>query len=109
MIEVSFREKIVALQEEWLKDPYNTKRTEDFWPVMDSISDELAVKWGERSVNIKNSQGMHNTEEWLSACNILHTYKQLDKDKKKLTPGQKRKLIFHIIRNWDDLEMDHFC
>lgn len=109
MTQISFREKIVALQHEWLKDQSNFNRTNDFWHVMDSISDELAVKWGERSVNIKNTQGLYNSEEWLSVCNILHTYKQLDKDKQRLTPGQKRKLIFHIIRNWDDLEMASYC
>ena len=109
MIEVSFSEKLSALYKEWEKDPLNTQRTNDFWHVMDSISDELAVKWGERSVNIKNTQGTFDSQEWLSACNILHTYNQLDKDNKRLTPGQKRKLIFSIIRNWIDLEGRYYC
>ena len=107
MIDVSFREKIVALQKEWLRDPTDTMRTPDFWFVMDSISDELTVKWAERSVKIKNTQGTQNNEEWLNVCNILHTYNNLDK--KTLTPGQKRKCLFNVIRYWDDLEMAYYC
>jgi hypothetical protein len=111
MNEVSFREKIVALQQEWLKDPYDDKRNKDFWYVMDSISDELIVKWADRAARIPiaghSIQG--DASEWLAVCNILTTY-NYDTDKnKKLTPGQKRKSLFYVIRLWDDLEMRYFC
>ena len=103
--EVSFREKIVALQHEWLKDPYDDKRSYDFWMVMDSISDQLTEKWAERAIHLPTT----NSTEWQAVCNILHMYKIDDSKNKKLSPGQKLKCIFYIIRMWDELEMRYFC
>jgi hypothetical protein len=108
MIDVSFREKIVSLQQDWAKDQYNMQRSYDFWYVMDSISDELTLKWAERA--IKHTQPINNApadpSEWLAVCNIIHAYK--NSDDPKLTPGQKRKCLFQVIRVWDNLEIEHF-
>lgn len=111
MSEVSFREKIVALQHEWLQDPFDDKRNKDFWFVMDSISDQLTMKWTDRATKLRNTQ--HNipgtSDEWLAVCNILYMYNNDNAKDKTLSPGQKRKCIFYIIRMWDDLEMAYFC
>lgn len=111
MIELTFREKIVALRIEWLRDVSNTGRDKDFWYVMDSISDDLVIKWAERAVKIRNP--IHTnfiSEEWMSVCNILHYMKNRNPYKESpWTLAQKRKCTFYIITMWDDLEMDHFC
>lgn len=109
MIEVSFRDKMVSLYYDWEKDQYNMTRSNDFWYVMDSISDELTIKWAERAVNCKSniSTAPLDMSEWLSVCNIIHDYKRSDNP--KLTPGQKRKCLFQVIRHWHTLEMQHFC
>ena len=57
MNEVSFRDKITALRKAFLADRANHNRSEDFWWVMDSISDELVLKWAERACKIKNPIG----------------------------------------------------
>lgn len=107
MIEVSFREKINALREEFLRDRLNSNRTEDFWHVMDSISDELVLKWAERASKVKDPIGEQwNTQEWLQLCNILSYMKNLDrKSQLPWTKAQKRFCIFMIIKFWDDLDM----
>lgn len=109
MIEVSFREKINALREEFLRDRLNSNRTEDFWHVMDSISDELVLKWAERASKVKDPIGEQwNTQEWLQLCNILSYMKNLDrKSQLPWTKAQKRFCIFMIIKFWDDLDMIH--
>ena len=109
MIEVSFREKINALREEFLRDRLNSNRTEDFWHVMDSISDELVLKWAERASKVKDPIGEQwNTNEWMQLCNILSYMKNLDrKSQLPWTKAQKRFCIFMIIKFWDDLDMIH--
>lgn len=109
MIEVSFRDKIVSLQQDWVNDQYNMDRNKDFWYVMDSISDELAVKWAERAVQCgKPINGApSDSSEWYAVCDILHYYK--NSDKKQLSPSQKRKCLFQVIRVWDNLEIKYYC
>lgn len=107
MNEVSFREKIVALRKAFLADRYNSNRTEDFWHVMDSISDELVLKWADRSSQIKNPiNEPWDTQEWMKLCNILSYMKNLDrKSQMPWSKAQKRFCTFMIIKFWDDLEM----
>jgi hypothetical protein len=110
MNEISFREKIVALQHEWLKDPYDDKRTNDFWYVMDSISDELAIKYSKFAVKCKqsiNDNSPSDPNEWIAVCNIINYYE--NSDKQVLSVSQKRKCLFHVIRFWDNIEMTLFC
>lgn len=109
MIEISFRDKIIALQTEFLRDRYNPKRTEDFWWVMDSISDDLVLKWAERASLIKNpTVESWDTKEWLQLCNILSYMKNIDrKTQLPWTKAQKRFCTLMIVKFWDDLEMAH--
>lgn len=109
MIDVSFRDKIVALQQSWIKDQFNMNRTDDFWYVMDSISDELTIKWADRAVKCRGpiNNAPSDSTEWLAVCNIIHYYK--NSNNPKLSPGQKRKCLFQVIRVWDNLEMDFYC
>ena len=109
MNKVSFREKIVALRKAFLLDRYNKNRSEDFFWVMDSISDELVLKWADRASTIKTPIGEPWTpDEWLKLCNILHYMKNLDRQTQmSWTQAQKRFCTFMIIKFWDDLEMIH--
>jgi len=111
MNEVSFNEKIVALQQEWLRDPLNLSRTPDFWHVMDSISDDLVMKWSERASKIRNPVfNTWDSKEWLQLNNILHYQKTYDKmTQMPWTVGQKRFCTFMIMKFWDDLEGIYFC
>lgn len=111
MNEVSFREKINCLRTSFIEDRYNRDRSNDFWYIMDSISDELVLKWAERAVKVKNPIGENwTTDEWQKLCNILHYMKTYDKYKEMpWTQAQKRFCIFMIIKFWDDLEMSYFC
>jgi len=111
MNEYSFRDKIVALQREFLRDRYNHNRTEDFWVVMDSISDELVMKWAERASKVKNPiNEPWDTKEWLQLCNILSYMKTLDRQKQlPWTLAQKRFCTLMIIKFWDDLECIYYC
>lgn len=108
MIEqVSFREKIDALRQAFTNDRYNSNRSEDFWHVMDSISDELILKWAERASKIKNPIGEPwNPQEWLQLNNILSYMKNLDRNTQlPWTVSQKRFCTFMIIKFWDDLDI----
>lgn len=109
MNEFSFRDKIVALQKEFLRDRLNPNRTEDFWLVMDSISDELVLKWADLASQIKNPiNESWDTKEWLQLCNILSYMKNIDrKTQLPWTKAQKRFCTLMIIKFWDDLEMRH--
>jgi hypothetical protein len=110
MIEISFREKIVALQQDWLNDPYNLDRSYNFWYVMDSISDELAIKYAEMAIKCKtpiNKLCPSDPQEWLAVCNIISYYN--NSEDKKLSAGQKRKCLFQVIRYWDNIEMMLHC
>lgn len=111
MIEISFRDKIAALQSEFYRDRYNRTRTEDFWYVMDSISDELVLKWAERASRIKNPIGEPwDTQEWMQLCNILSYMKNLDrKTQLPWTKAQKRFCTLMIVKFWDDLENSFYC
>ena len=78
MSEVSFREKINALRTDFLADRYNSDRSLDFWAVMDSISDELVLKWAERASKIKDPiTEPWNPQEWLQLNNILSYMKNV--------------------------------
>lgn len=109
MNEISFREKINALRGSFINDRYNSNRSEDFWFVMDSISDELVLKWADRASEIKNPVNEPwDAKEWLQLCNILHYMKTLDrKTQLPWTKSQKRFCTFMIIKFWDDLEIKH--
>lgn len=111
MTEFTFREKIVALRIAFLADRDNSNRTEDFWYVMDSISDDLVLKWAERASKVKNPIGEDwTTDEWQKLCNILHYMKTYDKyNEMPWTKAQKRFCTFMIIKFWDDIEMGLFC
>ena len=107
MIEdVSFNDKIYALNKAFYQDRYNNTRTEDFWYVMDSISDELVLKWADRASKIKDPiREPWDTQEWLQLCNILSYMKNLDrKTQLPWSKSQKRFCTFMIIKFWDDLE-----
>lgn len=110
MNEVSFREKIVSLQNEWIKDPYNHDRSYDFWYVMDSISNELAIKYAKMAIKCTksiNDNSPSDPQEWFAVCNIINDYE--NSKEPYLTPGQKRKCLFHVIRFWDNIEMALYC
>lgn len=107
MNEISFREKINALRKAFLADRNNSNRSEDFWWVMDSISDELVLKWSDRASQIKNPiSEPWDPNEWTQLCNILSYMKNLDrKTQMPWTKAQKRFCTFMIIKFWDDLDM----
>lgn len=107
MIEVSFHDKIKALRVDFLQNRYNSNRSVDFWYVMDSISDELVLKWAERASKIKDPVSEQwNTQEWIQLCNIINYMKNLDtKTQYPWTTAQKRFCTFMIIKFWDDLDM----
>lgn len=107
MNETTFREKINALREAFVKDRHNPNRSENFWYVMDSISDDLILKWAERASKIKNPiDEPWDTEEWLKLCNILSYMKNLDRmTQLPWTKAQKRFCTFMIVKFWDDLDM----
>jgi len=108
---VSFREKIIALREEFLRDRYNKNRNQDFWYVMDTFTDEEILKWALRAGNVKSPIGEPWVpSEWLQLCNIL-TYMKHRDPMNELTwsKAQKRFCTFMIIKFWDDLEMMYYC
>lgn len=109
MTEFTFRDKINALRDEFLRDRYNSDRTEDFWYVMDSISDDLVLKWAERASQIRNPVTDNwEPQEWLQLCNILSYMKNLDRNTQlPWTKPQKRFCTFMIVKFWDDLDMIH--
>lgn len=109
--QVSFREKITALRHEYVKDPLNSDRSKDFWYVMDSMSDELVIKWADRASKIKDPiNDAYAPGEWMQLCNIIHYYRNYDKDRElPWTKAQKRFCTFMIIKMWDDLEMSYYC
>jgi hypothetical protein len=115
--DISFRDKIAYLQDEYKQNPYNSNRNQTFWEVMDSISDELAVKWAERASRIKNPvmypeflSDYERTKEWEQLNRILYYYKTRDPmTQLPWTKAQKRFTIFQIIKYWDDLEMSYYC
>ena len=109
--QVSFREIITALQKEFVSDRYNSNRSLDFWAVMDSINDDLVLKWAERTTHIKSPIGEPwNPQEWTQLCNIIHYMKTLDRMKQlPWSKAQKRFCTFMIIKFWDDLEMMYYC
>lgn len=111
MNEYSFRDKITALQTEFLKDRYNSFRTPNFWYVMDSIDDELVIKWSERASKIKNPMSEHwDPSEWVQLNNILYYQKTYDKmTQLPWTKSQKRFCTFMIIKFWDDLDNIYYC
>jgi hypothetical protein len=111
MEQISFREKIVALRDEFIHDRYNNNRTQDFWYVMDSFNDEEILKWALRAGQIKTPAGEPWTpDEWLKLCNILTYMKHRDPmNELPWTKAQKRFCTFMIIKFWDDLEMMYFC
>ena len=112
MIEVSFRDKIVSLQQDWLQDPYNFDRSYDFWYIMDSISDYHAIKYAKYAIKCTksiNTNSPSDPNEWLAVCRIIDEYENKNNGKVPLTPGQKRKCLFHVIRFWDNIEMNLFC
>lgn len=117
MNELSFRDKIVYLRNEYMKDPYDAFRNKTFWNVMDSISDELVIKWTDRAVKIK--QPVHypdflstydRTEEWTIVNSIVHYQKTYNPHTQMpWTQSQKRKCVWAIVKYWDDLEIDYYC
>lgn len=111
MEQISFREKITALREEFLKDRYNSNRTQDFWYVMDTFKDEEILKWADRATKVKSPIGEPwNTQEFMQLCNIIHYMNTYDKfNEMPWTKAQKRFCTFMIIKFWDDLEMTYFC
>lgn len=112
MNEVSFREKIVALKNEYQKDITNVNRNSDFWYIMDSISDDLVFKWAERAAKIRNpSMFPWHPEEWRQLCQILTDYKYFDPMEQEIrwTKKQKRFCTFMVVKYWDDLEMTYYC
>ena len=70
--EITFRDKITALSVAFYKDRYNNNRSKEFWYVMDSINDDLVLKWADRASKIKNPIGEPwDTKEWMQLCHIL--------------------------------------
>lgn len=110
---VTFREIICALRKCFIEQRQNNnyQYNQDFWHVMDSINDDLVLKWAERASRIKHP--VHSTwvpSEWIQLCNILHYMKTYDPmNQSKWTKSQKRFCTMMIINLWDDLEMDHYC
>lgn len=111
MEQFTFRDKIIALQKEFLRDRYNSNRSTDFWYVMDSIEDELVLKWAERALKIKSPiNEPWDSKEFLQLSNIIQYMRNLDrKTQYPYTKTQKRFCIFMIIKFWDDLEMHFYC
>lgn len=114
---ISFRDKIVYLQDEYMNDPYNKLRHQIFWNIMDSISDELAVQWGERASKVKNPAcypkfltEYDKSRDWDQMNRILNYQKTRDPmTEMPWTKAQKRFVIFQIIKYWDDLECHYYC
>lgn len=112
MNEVSFREKIVALKNEYQKDVSNYNRNNDFWYIMDSINDDLVFKWAERAAKIRHpTMFSWDPEEWRQLCQILNDFKHFDPmiRTEPWTKKQKRFCTFMIVKYWDDLEMSYYC
>lgn len=107
MNEITFSQKINALRQAFLLDRYNSNRSEDFWFVMDSISDELVLKWAERASKITDPiDEPWIPQEWMQLCNILSYMKNLDrKTQLPWSKAQKRFCTFMIVKFWDDLDM----
>lgn len=125
MNEPSFRDKIVALQKEWLKNPVDDQKDPDFWIIMDSISEELAYKWAHRlsqmsfrDLQQNNITIINSNADLLSLRDILSLYDYNKKNDKnifydgkyhKITRSQKFLLLFKVIKYWDHLEMAYYC
>ena len=116
MIEVSFRDKIVALRDEWRLNPIDEQKDPNFWIIMNSISEELAVKWGNRLLELKYQNIV--IDDFLSLRDILWSYKYNKSIEQKvfydgeyhyITKKQKLKILFKVIKFWDDLEMSYYC
>jgi len=107
----SFREMIVALRSEVVKDLEVATHSRDFWYVIDSIEDEPLLRWANRAATIKNPSGASMTpDEWLQLCNILTYMKHRDPmNELPWTKKQKRFCAMMVIKYWDDLEMMYFC
>lgn len=112
MNDVSFRDKMAALSTEFYKDRYNSLRSDDFWYIMDTFTDEQIILWAERATKLKNHfihEGW-DTKEWEQTNNIIHFYKTRDsKTQMPWTQSQKRFCTFQIVKFWDDLENQYFC
>lgn len=112
MNEVSFREKIVSLKDAYQADVTDYNRNPDFWYIMDSISDDLVVKWAERTLQIRYpSMFPWDTGEWQQLSKILYAYKSFDPMEQEIrwTKKQKRFCTFMVVKYWDDLEMTYYC
>ena len=113
MSDITFREKMVALRKCFIEQRKNDnyQYDQDFWYVLDSISDDLVLKWADRASKIKSP--VHSAwivDEWHKLCNILHYMKTYDPyNQSKWTQSQKRFCTMMILNVWDDLEMDFYC
>jgi hypothetical protein len=104
---MSFRDNIVTLQKEFLRDRYNSNRSKEFWHIADNLKDDDVILWAERATKIKDNfiNESWNTNEWMQCNNIIHTYKNRDPmTQLPWTKAQKRFCVFQIVKFWDDLE-----
>jgi hypothetical protein len=78
---------------------------------MDSISDELIMKWAERAIRIiRPFHSVFNSAEHQTVVNILHYQRTYDPNTQMpWTQAQKRKCVFYIMSVWYDLELGHYC
>jgi hypothetical protein len=121
MEQVSFYTKIVALREEWLLHKSDDLNSPDFWYIMNSISEEEAIKWTTRllQLNFSASEFYNSmTYDRLHVDDLIQlqsvVYDYTSKEKKdifyegsyhKLTRSQKFLLIFKLIKHWEHLEL----
>ena len=104
---MTFREKIVTLQREFFADRYNSKRSKEFWHLMDSLSDQEVILWTERATKIKSNfiNEPWDSNDWYQTNNIIHYYKTRDPmTQMPWSKSQKRFCTFQILKFWDDLE-----
>jgi len=107
----SFREMIVALRAESTKDLIEATQSQDFWFVIDRLTDEDLLKWGNRAASIESPyNGPWVPSEWLQLCNILTYMKHRDPmTELPWSKKQRRFCAMMIIKYWDELEMMYFC
>ena len=107
---MSFRDNIIKLQKEFLRDRYNSDRSKEFWHIADNLKDDDVILWAERATKIKGNfvNEPWISEDWRQCCNIISYYKNRDPMKQlPWTKAQKRFCTFMIIKFWDDLEIAH--
>lgn len=121
-ISFSFEQKITALREEWLLNPIDQQKSPDFWAVMNSISEQEAIKWISRLLDLNyKAKDLYNSMTYsrLDASDlnqlqsVLYEYKTneqnifYDGSYHKITKSQKFLLLFKIIKHWEHLEIHY--